>query len=60
MRLTVKPTTFTAGQILVNVDVGGGRLGLPADHVPSTWAFERGGFVFGGLKAIDFNECCAP
>jgi zinc protease len=56
VRLTVKPTTFTAGQILVNVDVGDGRLGLPTDHVPPTWAFEHGGFVFGGLKAIDFND----
>ena len=56
VRLTVKPTTFTAGQVLVGVNVGQGRLGLPANDVPPAWAFEQGAFVFGGLKAIDFND----
>ncbi len=56
VRLTVKPTTFTTGQVLVKVSVGDGRRGLPTSHVWPAWAFEKGGFVFGGLKAIDFND----
>ncbi len=56
VRLTVKPTTFTAGQALVGVNFGQGRLGLPANDVPPAWAFEQGAFVFGGLKDVDFND----
>ncbi len=55
-RLTVKPTSFTTGQVLVGVNLGEGRLGLPAHNVPPAWAFEQGALVFGGLKAIDFND----
>jgi zinc protease len=54
--LTVKPTAFTTGQILVSVKVGNGKLGLPADRVGPEWAFEGGGFIFGGLKAISLED----
>lgn len=54
--LTVKPTAFTTGQILVNVKVGHGKAGLSADHVGPEWAFDQGGFIFGGLKAISLED----
>jgi len=56
VRLTVKPTTYTDGQVLVGVKIGDGRFGLPAHRVSAAWAFEQGGLIFGGLKAIGFND----
>ncbi|MGZ5940263.1 MAG: M16 family metallopeptidase [Rhizomicrobium sp.] len=47
--LTVKPTQFRAGQILINVRFGQGRLGLPRDQVAPAWSL-GGVFVQGGLK----------
>jgi zinc protease len=38
VRLTVKPTKFSAGQILVQARVGGGELDLPSDRVTTAWA----------------------
>ena len=56
VRLTVKPTTFATGEILVRVKIGDGRLGLPADRVSPAWAFHQDGFVYGGLKTFSFDE----
>ncbi len=56
VRLTVKPTSFTTGEILVRVSVGNGRLGLPADRDSAIWAFNQNRFVYGGVKAIDLDD----
>jgi zinc protease len=56
VRLTVKPTTFRAGQVVVVVRVGNGRLDLPAHRDSPIWAVDDDGPVFGGLKAISFEE----
>jgi len=53
VRLTVKPTTFNAGQILVQVAVGDGRLDLPRDRMSADWAADSGAIDAGGLKAMD-------
>lgn len=54
VRLTVKPTTFRADQILVSVKVGNGRLDLPSDHRTAIWAATGGALIGGGLTAIDY------
>lgn len=46
VRLTVKPTRFKADQILVRVNVGGGRLNLPSDRPSPEWA--AGALIEGG------------
>ena len=56
VRLTIKPTTFAAGEVLVGVKVGNGRLGLPTDKDSATWAFIHDGFAFGGLKSLSSEE----
>ena len=56
VRLTVKPTKFSADQVLVSVKVGGGMLDLPRDRKTARWAADSGGFVLGGLKAISFED----
>ena len=56
VRLTVKPTKFSADQVLVSVKVGGGILDLPRDRKTARWAADGGGFVLGGLKAISFED----
>jgi len=56
VRLTVKPTKFSADQVLVSVKVGDGLLGLPRDRKTARWAADDGGFVLGGLKAISFED----
>jgi zinc protease len=48
VRLTVKPTPFRWGEILVNVRVGSGRLDLKTDS--PVWLTEA--FIEGGLKGI--------
>jgi zinc protease len=52
VRLTVKPTQFHAGDVLVNVRLGNGRLDLPKDA--SVWLTQA--FVAGGLKAINEQD----
>jgi len=52
--LIVKPTQFGKDQVLVNVDVGAGRLALPKDRPVPAWA--AAGFVNGGFKAISFED----
>ena len=53
--LTVKPTQFRAGQILISVRFGQGRLGLPHDHLSPTWTL-GGAFVQGGLRRYKIDE----
>jgi zinc protease len=53
VRLTVRPSLMSGGQVLVRVAVGGGRLDLPADRMTVDWAADSGVIDAGGLKAID-------
>jgi zinc protease len=53
VRLTVRPSKLSGGQILVQANVGGGRLNLPRDRVSADWAADSGVIDAGGLKAID-------
>jgi zinc protease len=50
VRLTVKPTRFKADQILVRVNVGGGRLSLPPDRPSPEWS--AGALIEGGTGKI--------
>jgi zinc protease len=54
VRLTVKPTDFRKDQILVSVDVGAGRLGLPKDKPLPTWT--TGALIQGGFGKISFED----
>jgi len=54
VKLTVKPTTFTDEQILVNVRVGNGQLGLPIDRAVPT--FGLGTFSEGGLGKLTRSQ----
>jgi zinc protease len=56
VRLTVKPTKFSADQVLVSVKVGGGFLDLPTDRKTARWAADTGGFVLGGLRNISYED----
>jgi len=53
--LTFKPTALRAGQVLVNVRFGQGRIGLPRDHVAPAWAL-GGAFVQGGLNRYSVED----
>ena len=55
VRLTVKPTKFTDGDIVINVRVGDGRLGLPPDRYSPNWAV-KDGLILGGLKALSVDN----
>ncbi len=52
VRLTVKPTKFRTGEVLVDVHVGNGMQDLPKDN--SGWLIHA--FVAGGLKAISEQD----
>ena len=54
VRLTVKPTTFSKDQILVNVVIGGGRLDLSKAHAQPTWSLNA--FTQGGLDQLSVDE----
>jgi zinc protease len=54
VRLTVKPTKFTADQILVRVNVGAGRLGLAADRPSPEWS--AGVLIEGGPARISARD----
>jgi zinc protease len=56
VRLTVRPSKLSGGQVQVQVNVGGGRLDLPRDRVSTDWAADSGVIDAGGLKAIDRAE----
>jgi zinc protease len=53
VRLTVKPAAFSAGQVQVQVSVGGGRLDLPRDRVSAYWAADGGVIDANGPRGID-------
>ncbi len=53
--LAVKPTQFRAGQILINVRFGQGRLALPHDHIAPAWTL-GGAFVQGGLRRYSVDD----
>jgi zinc protease len=50
VRLTVKPTKFKDDEVLVRVNVGAGRTGLPKDRSSMSWASSA--YIEGGLKKI--------
>jgi len=56
VRLTVKPTKFQDNEILVTARFGKGLLGLPSGEAPPIWAFQAGGFTYGGLKQLSYEE----
>ncbi|MBS0472965.1 MAG: insulinase family protein [Proteobacteria bacterium] len=53
--LTIKPTALRAGQVLVNVRLGKGRLGLPRDHTVPLWALS-GFYISGGLNHYTIDD----
>jgi len=52
--LTVKPTSFRNDQVLVRIDVGRGRMDLPADRPTPEWT--SAAFISGGLGRISFED----
>jgi zinc protease len=52
--LNVKTTDFRKDQILVSVDVGDGRLGLPTDHRLAIWS--TGALTPGGFGQISYED----
>jgi len=53
--LTVKPTQFRAGQILMSVRLGKGRFAMSRDQVSPAWAL-GGAFVQGGLGKYSIDD----
>jgi len=56
VRLTVKPTDFAKGQILVSARIGNGIVDLPPARAKDVWAFRSGAFTLGGLGKIDYED----
>jgi zinc protease len=56
VRLTVRPTTYRQGEVVVAVRIGNGRLDLPADRATAAWALDDSGLLFGGTKALSVDE----
>ncbi|OYU69876.1 MAG: peptidase M16 [Alphaproteobacteria bacterium PA2] len=54
VRLTVKPTKFQDDQILVRINMGEGRSGLPSDRPSLGWA--AGAFTGGGLGKLTATD----
>ena len=54
VRLIVRPSTLRKDQVLVSVNFGHGRLGLPRDRVTPDWAVSA--FVGGGLSDLSFED----
>lgn len=54
MRLLIKPTDLRKDQVLVSVEVGGGRLDLPTDHPTPAWA--AGSLIGGGFGKLSFED----
>ena len=52
--LTLKPTKFKDDEVLVRVNVGHGRSGLPRDRSSIAWA--SGAFIEGGLQKISAGD----
>jgi zinc protease len=56
VRLTVRPTTFRAGEVVVNVRIGNGRLDLPSDRATPIWAIADGALASSGTAALDLGD----
>jgi zinc protease len=56
VRLTVRPSHLRAGEVFANVRIGNGRLDLPADRPTAIWAFDHNALLFGGTKALSFED----
>jgi zinc protease len=56
VRLTVKPTTFHADQILVAVNIGQGRLDLAPDTRAPLWTIGSNAFLLGGYRDLTIPE----
>ena len=54
VRLTIKPTKFKDDEILVRVNVGGGKVILPKDRPSMAWA--GGAYIEGGLAKISAED----
>ncbi len=52
VRLTVRPTGFRGGEVVVNVRIGNGRLDLPVDRATAAWAIDEGALGYGGTVAL--------
>jgi zinc protease len=55
VRVTIKPTTFRTGQVLIAVTFGHGRVGLPKTRRVPAWALPTT-FSLGGLKLATYDE----
>jgi zinc protease len=53
IRLNVKSTQYRANQVLVNVDIAGGRDLMPTDRASLEWAMPA--VVLGGVGKIDYQ-----
>ena len=54
VRLLIKPTALRKDQVLVAVDVGGGRLELPVDRPVQAWT--AGALIGGGFGKISYED----
>ncbi|MBN8553641.1 MAG: insulinase family protein [Caulobacterales bacterium] len=55
VRLIIKPTDFRDDEVLVAVNLAGGRLAMPNDRVPPTWA-AGSALIEGGLGQISRQD----
>ena len=55
VRLTIKPTKFRDSQVLVQVRIGAGQLGLPSDRPTAAWAAPSA-FPESGLDQISVED----
>ncbi len=56
VRLTVRPSSLRAGEVIANVRIGNGRLDLPTDRATAIWAFDDNALLFGGTKALSVED----
>ena len=56
VRLAVKPTTFKAGEVGVNVRIGDGYADLPAGRASPTWIVDGQRLLLLGTKALSFDD----
>ena len=54
VRLAIKPTDYSKGQVLVNLRIGRGRLDLPTDRANLAWAMPA--LTLGGTRALTDDE----
>ena len=56
VRLTVRPSAYSGGQIQVQVSLGHGRLDLPRDRMSADWSADSGAIDAGGVRGVDRAE----